>query len=427
MRGTSRSDEETHDHIGSTSTTPSGVATPNPNPADKRLPGIINSYFGQVGARFSTILCNHKSCPAMATQSAGATSMDSCGHCPGALPTAPNTPNPLPNTELRKSSTSSGSALSVMISRSFLVPYPTPPTSSPGSPPGSSRGRGNSAGDGFFSDFAVNNGMPRLEDSFNGPRPALARNQSGSDIMPLRTYRKGSSVTPLSNILSNSSVHAAHLSNPASHPSTTPGTPNRRQSPVSALSINLASFLELTRLTDGVVAFAPIKSTPPLTPRALSTDGTETPKKLSPSGLTSQSEDHSRISPKIDRLGAVTPGTSSTPNSAPVGPLKGKLLVKVIEARGLRPSQDPFVVCVFERNESIAKAPTQAEGTVDKDENRDGFSGPLPIKRSASDMGRSMAIPMKSRQSSTTSISDHKPFKNGRTLTDPRWDHEGML
>ena len=221
----------------------------------------------------------------MATQPAGATSMDPCGPCPGALPTAPGTPNPLPKTEIREGSTSSGSALSVMISRNFLVPYPTPPTSSPGSPPGSSRGRGDSTGNGFFPAFAESSGIPRLEDNSNRPRPALARNQSGSDIMPLRTYRKGSSVTPLSNIVSSSSVHAAHLSNPASYPSPSPGTPKRRQSLVSTLSITLASFLELTRLTDGVAAFAPIKSTPPLTPRALSTDGTETPKKLSPSVL----------------------------------------------------------------------------------------------------------------------------------------------
>lgn len=363
----------------------------------------------------------------MATQSAGATSMDPSGRYPGVLPTAPGTPSPLPKTKLREDSTSSGSALSVMTSRSFLIPYPTPPTSSPGSPPGSSRGRGNSTGDGFFPDFAGSSVMPRLEDGFNRPSPALASNPSGSDIMPLRTYRKGSSVAPLSNILSNSSVHAAHLSNPASHPSTTPGTPTRRQSPVSALSITLASFLELKRLTDGVAAFAPVKSTPPLTPRALSTDGTETPKKLSPSVLTSQSEDLSRVLPRIDRLSAVIPSTSSTANSAPVGPLKGKLLVKIVEARGLRPSQDPFVLCVFEWNESIAKAPTQVEGPIDNDEIRDGFSGPLPIKRSPSDMGRSMAIPMKSRQSSTTSVSDHKAFKNGRNLTDPKWDHEGIL
>lgn len=142
--------------------------------------------------------------------------------------------------------------------------------------------------------------------------------------------------------------------------------------------------------------------------------------------LNFQSEDPSRASPKVARLSAVTPGTPSTPNAAPVGPLKGKLLVKVIEARGLRPSQDPFVVYAFEWNESIAKVPKQAEG-IDKDENRDGLSGPLSIRRSASEMGRSMAIPMKSRQSSTTSVPDYKNLQNGRTLTDPSWDHEGIL
>ncbi|CAL8577156.1 Serine/threonine-protein kinase, variant 3 [Xanthoria parietina] len=38
-----------------------------------------------------------------------------------------------------------------------------------------------------------------------------------------------------------------------------------------------------------------------------------------------------------------------------------------------------------------------------------------------------MAIPMKSRQSSTTSLSDQTNFKAGRQVTDPRWDHEAMF
>ena len=52
--------------------------------------------------------------------------------------------------------------------------------------------------------------------------------------------------------------------------------------------------------------------------------------------------------------------------------------------------------------------------------------GGVPIQRSGSDMGRSIAIPMKSRQSSTTSLDDHKDFKNGR-VTNPRWDHVAVL
>ena len=53
----SRFDEENHDHIGSA--TPSGVVTPNPNPTDKRLPGIIHGYFGQVGATCFLVVATH--------------------------------------------------------------------------------------------------------------------------------------------------------------------------------------------------------------------------------------------------------------------------------------------------------------------------------------------------------------------------------
>ena len=41
-------DEDGHDQIGSTSSTPPGATTPRPDPTDKRLPGILHSYFGQV-------------------------------------------------------------------------------------------------------------------------------------------------------------------------------------------------------------------------------------------------------------------------------------------------------------------------------------------------------------------------------------------
>ena len=107
--------------------------------------------------------------------------------------------------------------------------------------------------------------------------------------------------------------------------------------------------------------------------------------------------------------------------------------MKVTEARGLRPSYDPYAVCVFEWNESIARNEGEdgkdgVEMERDPSRGREDSLGGVPVKRSASDMGRSMAIPMKSRQSSTTSLSDQKKFKNGNSLvTDARWDHETML
>ena len=64
----------------------------------------------------------------------------------------------------------------------------------------------------------------------------------------------------------------------------------------------------------------------------------------------------------------------------------------------------------------------------DESRGRESSSGGVAINRSASNMGRSMAIPMKSRQSSTTSLTDQKKFKNGNTqVMAPRWDHETML
>lgn len=42
------SNDDDQDQIGSNSSTPPGASTPRPDPTDKRLPGILHSYFGQV-------------------------------------------------------------------------------------------------------------------------------------------------------------------------------------------------------------------------------------------------------------------------------------------------------------------------------------------------------------------------------------------
>ncbi|KAK8901008.1 hypothetical protein QC760_010464 [Botrytis cinerea] len=133
---------------------------------------------------------------------------------------------------------------------------------------------------------------------------------------------------------------------------------------------------------------------------------------------------------------AVTPRTDSSMGGTVVPP-KGKLTVKINEARGLRRSVDPYVVAVFQRNELVSKGPQSEE-----DDEDDGNShspggipiggipiGGIPITRSGSDSGRSMAIPMKSRQSSNTSLSEYRDFKNkGRKMfTHPKWDAEAVF
>ena len=103
--------------------------------------------------------------------------------------------------------------------------------------------------------------------------------------------------------------------------------------------------------------------------------------------------------------------------------------MKVPEARGLRPSYYPYAVCVFEWNESIARDSEAGGVEMERDNSRgrENTLSALPIQRSTSDTGRSMAIPMKSRQSSTTSLSDQKTFRNGKQVTDPKWEHEAIL
>ena len=247
-------------------------------------------------------------------------------------------------------------------------------------------------------------------------RPSMARVQSGNLLMPLRTKTFASDLTARLNITTKPTVHASHLSNPTSRrSSTTPPSPTDTAPSFSAFS-SLTSNLETIKLTDG--ATSPLlKSTPPLTPRALSNDGSETlQKSSSPSGH------QERKITKSDSNDQV----SSRP-APPVAPPKGKLFVKIISARGLKPSHSPYAVCSFEWIESIAHEPQQ--DAIDNAHSSNGreLDGGVPIKRTGGDVGRAMAIPMKSRQSSTTSVPDQKSLKNGKQVTDPKWDHEAVL
>ncbi|KAA8567438.1 hypothetical protein MFRU_040g00410 [Monilinia fructicola] len=113
-------------------------------------------------------------------------------------------------------------------------------------------------------------------------------------------------------------------------------------------------------------------------------------------------------------------------------PPKGKLTVKINEARGLRKSLDPYVVAVFQRNELVSKGPQSEEDDVDDDgaHSPGGIPiGGIPITRTGSDSGRPMAIPMKSRQSSNTSLSEYRDFKNKarKMFTHPKWDAEAVF
>ncbi|KAL5405468.1 Serine/threonine-protein kinase [Paraphaeosphaeria minitans] len=92
------SNDDEHDQIGSNGSTPPGASTPRPDPTDKRLPGILHSYFGQVRdsliPRRKSSAVNPSPAPAPATQSADPSSKEDSDA--SRLP--PNTlPSPTPS------------------------------------------------------------------------------------------------------------------------------------------------------------------------------------------------------------------------------------------------------------------------------------------------------------------------------------------
>lgn len=226
---------------------------------------------------------------------------------------------------------------------------------------------------------------------------------------------------PVSSVL-NDSVLATHFSLP-SVPSA-PETHSFTEAPLFAheQSHVAASSENLTQLTDHVPAGDNPKNTPPLTPRAMSNEDKANEKKLAtpaPQPQDSNPEEKplesstDEITMKLDEA---FPREPSPHAGAPVDSMKGKLLVKISEARGLRPSYDPYVVCVFQWNEYISK------GARDGEEEKKRRQ----IEFDAEAAGRPMAIPMRSRQSSHNSAleGDNK----GRCpVTDPHWDHEAVL
>ena len=425
-----KSDDEFHDQIGSISVTPSGIATPRPDPSDKRLPGILHGYFGQVGHMFSTTPSMSGSCSVVNTNSRlnekAAPLEEPMQSRPrqaskNAPLTAPHSPErPTNGDELGGVYPSLGKQIG---SIDLLVPsmrhlnvssYPTPPNSSSSS----LKQKENE-------EKTLSTSDPSKD--FQSETQSMSRAQSAVDILSSKPARHAK-IKSLSGIITPFSVQAAHLSNPTSRSPTQPSTPIH-EVPLSALTSLTSSYLELTKLTDG----GPKKATPPRTPRALSNDNVtpsqdalapatvrpQSPLTRSPRGLEPQSSTKTNNSRDLEELN----GTVQTKKP------RGTLSVTINEARGIRPSHDPYVVCVFESNEYISKGPQNAPRPSAERANSSAQldGGGVPIKRSASDMGKAMAIPMKSRQSSTASLSDQKNFQKVHLITVPEWNQKVIL
>ncbi len=406
-------DDDGSDQIGF-ETPRSGVATPQPDLHDKRLPGIM-SYFGQVRpASLKRLLSGtfNATGHAATASSPGSPSPEEPSQPvpqsqtpispleqvpPSSTPSEEDGPPPLPSHETVGSPAEKSAQDSDQ-----LHPYPTPPTSQRSS----------------LRNYPTDAGGERSRrGTTRSSRPSSLGHVNISDLAKGKA-RRNSLLAPLVATVDGASVSASHISNPAGRACTAPSSPRCAAAfsseNLDASSPKSASISQLKKLTYGLA----VKS------------GTSTPTRALSSAQPSQTDGPDATSKEngdgVDRTAANTP----TPQGAQAPAAKGKLTIKVLEARGLKRCRDPYVVAVFQRSELISGGPHIEDD--DEDAAVLGVAmGGVAIQRQGSDSGRpAMAIPMRSRQSSNTSITDHNTFRNRntrRSFTNPKWDAEAAL
>ncbi|QKX57302.1 uncharacterized protein TRUGW13939_04414 [Talaromyces rugulosus] len=405
--------------IGSNGSTPTGMATPHPDPVDKRLPGIMH-YFSQVGSSAFPLSSIKARLSSSTTPAAGANTQskedqeeEASGNASlisGADAVKEHSQSQavdvpaLPSTELpgkiEASETLNPSSL------------PTPPYSSacslsPKEPEETEEGVAATTEQTAYSIYSalkdIMSSSSNVPESHSSRRPTCRPVSSVSDDPVLASHFSNPSLPDASDIPSSQDV---------------PLLDHEKPHHTSKSSENLA------KLTENVANAPRLKNTPPLTPRALSNDNNSTDRRSN--GSTSDpstSSNQRRPSPaeasSAGSTGRLSDSQASNDEITGVSPIQGKLSVKISQARGLRPSTDPYVVCVFEWNEYISKGTQSGNNTPNgKSENKDWLEN---------DSGRPMAIPMRSRQSSHNSQLDGPEHPGKAPVTDPQWNHEAVF
>lgn len=392
--------------------TPSGVETPRPDFQDKRMPGISLGYFGQVGSQaFSKVPTTDA--PAVTT--------------PSIDPGVASYPSKHVRSDSQPSRRASAGSLDSLVEVDRDQVHDTPPTSgdmSYSTPERPNKQTGSDQpptpissdpyevhGDGQ----AAENGGSLADGGLASITQALRNFVRPKTTFSSKAQRHQS--LPTSSV-SRNSVAAAHFSNPTSS-SQSPQNPSPSSPPLPENPASSTSVKELNKLTLDAALESREKNTPPLTPRALSHDGQAAGPRSPRSNVSATTSDDGASSGQ-------TASSARQSESLPTGTPRGKLAVRIAEGRGLRPAVEPYCVCVFEWNEFVSQGPRQDRMDVD---NADKKQPPpslssVPIRRTDSDTGRPMAVPMRSRQSSTNGQDGDRGMDK---VTDPQWDHEATL
>lgn len=409
----------------------SGIATPQPDLQDKRLPGIMSYFTGQVRPASLQRLWSgtfHATTPAEAAPrdapqqekhgvEAEAEAEAEPGHDQH-LTSSP--PSHLPVSPVESSSRSPSEAKGPPLLPHETVgvlseekpppesaefhPYPTPPASSRSSVRGAKVGE--------------NSGDGSRQRAGSAVTPPHLHKTSISELTSMNGRRPSALVPVASVAITESNVNARHFSTPGSRKDFTSLNSPKHEHPSPAktndVSEDPASVRQLKKLTNDVAPKSG-QSTPTRTlssTKVARNDGTEE----------RRTSDESSSA-----TGTQTPPSSGGTSNLPA--VKGKLTIKISEARGLRKCRAPYVVAVFQRSELISSGPR-----MDEDDDETAISnvamGGVPIQRQGSDSGRPMAIPMRSRQSSNTSTGEPHSFRNRtqrQSFTNPKWDAEAVL
>ncbi|KAI9045801.1 serine/threonine protein kinase SCH9 [Aspergillus affinis] len=421
-------DDDNQDQIGSKSPSPTGVVTPQPDPSDKRLPSIMHNFL-QVGVPSgdqpnpskprtfpsetpASVYYVQSNAPTTRTRdhrSSGHSSSSSSSSSPGSYVMTG-----------RDAASEMRSSLAARDNH-FVTPENLPPTNLPTPPYCSASSLLQKDSD--EAELGSSGPDKSMGSIFNALKNYLSPSGNSSPEPPARRHTSH----PVSSI-SGDPVLATHFSNPTlsctADALCLPEAPlfDHEKPLVSTSSENLA------KLTGNVSDLSHLKNTPPLTPRAMSNEGSQVDKKPNtsapPTSEPTQSDEIAKSTDEIaGKLNEAFPSPSESPQPTtepPVGSLKGQLYVNISQARGLRPGFDPYVVCVFEWNECISKsAQDEEEASIERQQKEQ--------EKSELETGRPMAIPMKSRQSSNNSALDGPDHRIRAPVTDPHWNHEATF
>lgn len=406
-------EEDGTDHIGY-ETPRSGVATPHPDPHDKRLPGIM-TYFSQVRQDLSASQENFSTMSIPERRVSSAQKSDQqvldCVSREMQLPEHAESSQPCIQSQPIEAHPPRSKPLAVR-TRDSQEQLKGSTTSLP--PPLTTHSSSSSSSLGPATPETTFSGGEARSVSSSGTSSRSEPEKSSGCSQDREPSSHTSTPFPLSDTtVTPAPCSVSHIQAHRSSSSTLPlHRPSVGLEAAQAPPRQWFSLQGLKELTRGLL----IKSGPPTPTRALSTAHSQSDGRDTPNGSGNE--------------GAETSGTVTPKNSgAEVPAAKGKLTIKIIEARGIRKSHDPYVVAVFQRSELISGGPHAIEEEEQVVGTPSGL-GAIPMKRQVSDSGRPMAIPMRSRQSSNTSTSDYNTFRNrtSRTLfSSPKWDAEAVL